>query len=259
MSISLAAAYDGLSQKRLKKLALDFVKSSTPADWDKSLLDQFVYTVIPRSIFLRSLPRGAHVLDLGAGDGSLAIFKGWPLVSRPDIKMYAVSLDVGERFDLYESYELSNFEEKLPDFGGMMFDAVVCAHFIEHLTDPSRALKFFSSRLKPGGRVYLEWPHPISKTMPSLTAFHELGVKVMTTNFFDDQTHVDAWNIDKIVEYASDAGLQINTYGRLWFDYAADQLLAHGKASNDPVALTYAVWYKFAWAQYLLLSKPLDK
>jgi len=43
----------------------------------------------------------------------------------------------------FEHYEISNFEETLPDFGGMLFDSIICSHFIEHVANPARALQFF--------------------------------------------------------------------------------------------------------------------
>lgn len=258
MLMTVAAPFDDLSNADLEKRVLEFAEAPAEERWKKPLLDQYLNTVIPRAVFLRNAPAGADLLDLGAGDGGLAVFKSWPFVTRPDIRMHAVSLDVGERFDLYEDYELGNFEEVLPNFGGMQFDSIICSHFIEHLTDPMRALRFFGARLKPGGTVYIEWPHAVSKNMPSLSVLRDRGVNVMTTNFFDDTTHVEAWPMPEIAEGLRAAGLQINACGRVWFDFIADQLMAYGRADDNPVDLTYAVWYKFAWAQYLIASKPLN-
>ena len=154
-------------------------------------------------------------------------------------------------------FELGNFEEALPNFNGMLFDAIMCSHFIEHISDPIRALQFISTRLKPGGSVYLEWPHPMSKNMPSLTKLHDIGVNVMTTNFYDDLTHKEAWTMDHIASGLESKGLRISACGRVWFDFIADELMAHGKAANNAIDLTYAVWYKFAWAQFVVASKPL--
>ncbi len=256
MPIDVGAPYDNLPLAELKERVLAFASNPIEERWNRSLLGQYVNTVIPRSVFLRNACVNAHILDLGAGDGGLAIFKSWPFVTRPDLRMHAVSLEVGERFDLYEDYEISNFEQTLPDFGGMPFDSIICSHFIEHLSNPARALQFFGARLKPGGSVYLEWPHPVSKKMPSMTLLQERGVNVMTINFFDDKTHIEAWPMFEIAEGLQAAGLQINTAGRVWFDFFADQLMAHGKTDNNAVDLTYAIWYKFAWAQYLIATKP---
>ncbi len=256
MPIDVGAPYDNLPAAELKERVLAFASNPIEERWNRSLLGQYVNTVIPRSIFLRNACVDAHILDLGAGDGGLAIFKSWPFVTRPDLRMHAVSLEVGERFELYEDYEISNFEQALPDFGGMQFDSIICSHFIEHLSNPARALQFFGARLKPGGSVYLEWPHPVSKKMPSMTLLQERCINVMTVNFFDDKTHIEAWPMFEIAEGLQAAGLQINTAGRVWLDFLADQLMAHGRMDNNAVDLTYAVWYKFAWAQYLIATKP---
>jgi 2-polyprenyl-3-methyl-5-hydroxy-6-metoxy-1,4-benzoquinol methylase len=257
MVFNASAPFDSLSRAELREHVLKFVASEFPIHWDKGLLDQYVNSVIPRSIFVRNAPENAHLLDLGAGDGGLAMLKSWPLVTRRDLRMHAVSLECGAQFSQYEDYELGNFEETLPNFDGMLFDAIICSHFIEHITDPTRALQFFSKRLKPGGAVYVEWPHPFSKNMPSLTVLRDVGVNVMTTNFYDDLTHKEAWEMDYIASGIESAGLRISACGRVWFDFVADQLMAHGRNSNNIVDMTYAIWYKFAWAQYIVASKPL--
>jgi SAM-dependent methyltransferase len=256
MVFNVASPFDNLSQSDLENRVLNFASSEKSETWDKIVLDQYVNTVIPRSIFVRNTSANAHLLDLGAGDGGLATLKSWPLVTRRDIRMHAVSLEEGEQFSLYEDFELSDFEEALPDFNGIFFDAIMCSHFIEHISDPLRALRFFADRLKPGGAVYLEWPHPVSKLMPSLTVLRDIGVDVMTTNFYDDLTHKEAWAMDYIASGLESTGLQISACGRVWFDFVADELMTHGKAMNNAVDMTYAIWYKFAWAQYLVASKP---
>ncbi|WP_292528813.1 bifunctional 2-polyprenyl-6-hydroxyphenol methylase/3-demethylubiquinol 3-O-methyltransferase UbiG [Methylocystis sp.] len=257
MVFNVASPFDNLSPADLQRQVMDFASSENPKTWDKTILDQYVNCIIPRSIFFRNTAANAHVLDLGAGDGGLATLKSWPLVTRRDIKMYAVSLEKGAQFSLYEDFELGNFEEALPNFNAMLFDAIMCSHFIEHISDPIRALQFISTRLKPGGSVYLEWPHPMSKNMPSLTKLHDIGVNVMTTNFYDDLTHKEAWTMDHIASGLESKGLRISACGRVWFDFIADELMAHGKAANNAIDLTYAVWYKFAWAQFVVASKPL--
>jgi len=256
MVFNVASPFDNLSQADLQKRVLDFASSRLTKNWDKSILDQYVNAVIPRSIFFRSAAANAHLLDLGAGDGGLATLKVWPFVTRRDIRMHAVSLEEGAQFSLYEDFELADFEKTLPDFNGLLFDAIMCSHFIEHISDPLRALQFFATRLKPGGAVYLEWPHPVSKKMPSLTVLRDMGIDVMTTNFYDDLTHKEAWEMNDIASGLQSTGLQINACGRVWFDFLADELMTHGKATNNAVDMTYAVWYKFAWAQYLIASKP---
>ena len=60
----------------------------------------------------------------------------------------------------------------------------------------------------------------------------------------------------EIVDGAQAAGFQINTTGRVWFDFLADPLIAHSSTHNNSADLACAVWYKFIWAQYLIATEP---
>ena len=178
----------------------------------------------------------------GLARGTLSVYRNWPLFRRPDIKMYALSLSKGERFDDYDAYELKNFEEANGIFDGIDLQAFVCCHFIEHMADPRRTLDFFDQRLPLGGRIYLEWPHPISKRMPSRMLLVDRGIDIMTTRFDDDPTHIEAWNMGEIIALLQERGFIIETTGRAHFPFLADELRNHGRALSDPVRNTLAVW-----------------
>ena len=86
-------------------------------------VDTWLHLSSPRVRFLKTLPYGASVLDLGAGDGSLALFKNWLTPHRPDIQLYGVSLADGPYTAMYDGWENKNFEVDEP-FRGQLFDAV---------------------------------------------------------------------------------------------------------------------------------------
>jgi SAM-dependent methyltransferase len=218
-------------------------------------VDTTFNTVTPRSIFIKNLRRGVRLLDVGAGDGTLSVYRRWPIFSRLDIKMYALSLTKGERFDEYDAYELKNFEEIDDVFANIDLQAFVCCHFIEHMTDPRRTIEFFRRRLRPGGRVYLEWPHPISKRMPSRALFINKGIQVSTIRFDDDATHIEAWSMAELSTILTEKGFVIETAGRTHFPFLADELRNHGRMQSDPVRTTLAVWAFVGWAQYLVAVK----
>jgi 2-polyprenyl-3-methyl-5-hydroxy-6-metoxy-1,4-benzoquinol methylase len=222
---------------------------------DKIVLDEYHGAITPRSIFLKNLRADAAVLDLGAGNGMLTAFKSWPGIKRPDIKMYAVSLGIGEHFHLYQDYEINDFEKSFPQFDGMAFDAVMCAHFIEHLRDPDRCIRWIASRLAPGGRVYLEWPHVVSKKLPKSSFFSANGLNVMTSNFYDDGTHIEAWNMNDIVNMCHRSGLALETFGRIHFDRVATLFNQLAHATGDSVYGTFSVWLRVGWPQYLVAYK----
>lgn len=248
-------AHDDLPPEELEAEVLTWLKETQPGPISRGETEIAFNAVTPRSIFLKNLPFGSRLLDLGAGDGSLSIYKDWPLFARPDLKMYALSLDKGEMFDRYEAYELKNFETEASIFSGMSFEGVVCAHFIEHMQDPEGTIKFLSKRQPVGGRLYLEWPHPISKKMPPRHRLVDLGINISTTRFDDDQTHIEAWPQDRIIGLLEDNGFGVETSGRLHLPYLANCMRDIGRELNSTAHLTLGFWARFGWAQYIVASK----
>jgi len=248
--------YDMMVESQLTERIISWIESRDTPSTSCNEIDLAFNSVTPRSVFLKNIARGASLLDLGAGDGSLSVYRNWPLFRRPDIKMYAFSLSKGERFGDYDAYELENFEKTNEVFRGIALQAFVCCHFIEHMADPRRTLDFFGQRLQPGGRIYLEWPHQISKRMPSRTLMIDKGIDIMTTRFDDDPTHVEAWDMSEIVFLLRERGFVIETKGRAHFPFLAEELRNHGRAMSDPVRNTLAVWALVGWAQYVIAAKP---
>jgi SAM-dependent methyltransferase len=248
-------AFDDLSTENLAYAVHEWVQEQGPTSTDLVAIDQAWNLFLPRTVFLKSLPTASTILDVGAGDGGMAIFKQWPLVQRPDLRLFALSLEIGERFDLYEAFEIKNFEDDPNIFGDQQFDAVVCAHFIEHMSTPRGAIEFFARKLRSGGRLYLEWPHPLAKRIPSRSAIVERGSDIGTTNFFDDDTHVDAWPAEQLIKLLEENGFAIESGGRVYLPWIAEQMRNHALADKDKTRLTLAFWAAFGWAQYLVLNR----
>jgi SAM-dependent methyltransferase len=137
--------------------------------------------------FLRSLPPGARVLDVGCGNNSPRDAK----VLRPDL-VYT-GLDVGDynqqdsiRYaDSYILVSPAEFANAISAHEGRM-DAVVSSHNLEHSDDPAAVLSGMVAALRPGGRLFLAFPCEASVRFPSRRG---------TLNFFDDATHktVPVW------------------------------------------------------------------
>jgi SAM-dependent methyltransferase len=212
-------------------------------------------SIMPRTVFLKNLPLYSSVIDLGAGDGGLSTLKSWPVPARADLKLYAVSLEKGSYFDQYDGYALGNFDLELPQLDGAPFDALLCCNFLEHIKDPERCVAWMSSALKPGGRLFLEWPHEAWKQMPSMTELQERGYGAYTTNFWDDTTHVDAWPMERILDAMSMSKLSIESTGRLYFPWLGDELRNQGFRYDDMAQRTYGVWLRFGLGQFVVASK----
>jgi SAM-dependent methyltransferase len=248
--------FDDLDEATLCEFVSGWLQSPETPRTTLEQTDQAFNLVTPRSVFLKNLPFGSSLLDLGAGDGTLSVYRNWPLYDRFDIKMYALSLMKGIRFDLYDGYELKNFEEAEDLFPGVTLNAIVCAHFIEHMNEPHKTLDLFASRLAPGGCVYLEWPHALSKRMPPRLSLIKNGVNISTTRFDDDDTHVDTWSMEKIISLLQERKMVIETAGRVHFTFLADELRNHGHAQVDIARTTMGLWARVGWAQYLVAFKP---
>ena len=230
------------------RLAQDFSSQSSDAHYSYNAL-------LPRLNFLKNLPRNSTLLDLGAGDGSLSTYREWPLNPRLDIRLLALSLSKGEMFNKYDGFELKNFETDPDIFSNERIDAVVCCHFIEHMTNPEPTIKFLANRLGSGGRIYLEWPHVLSKKMPQRQWLVDNGVNISTTRSDDDGTHIEAWDIGQIQSLIEANGFYVEATARIVLPDVADRMRDVSKKNNDVVGNTLAFWAKFGWSQYLIAER----
>jgi SAM-dependent methyltransferase len=213
-------------------------------------IDAWLHLSSPRVRFVKTLPYGASVLDLGAGDGSLALFKGWLPPHRPDLRLYGVSLQDGIHTALYDGWENKNFERDEP-FSGRSFDAVFCSHFVEHIEGgPGRLMPWIASRLVPQGRVYIETPSVFSKTGPRRATLRAAGYMVSTTNFYDDATHKDTVDLESLRNSFERSGFFVDESG-YWRNPFLEPILANSSDhANGEFHATAAVWMATRFAQY---------
>ncbi|MCY3771137.1 MAG: methyltransferase domain-containing protein [Gemmatimonadetes bacterium] len=107
---------------------------------------------------ITNLRAGSRVLDIGAGFGGnltyLAEIAPFPL------KLFANDLKFEPEARSYLSDRgvtlIEGPIEEVPC--EERFDAIICQHAIEHVTDPGRLVRWISDHLEPGGVVYLETP-----------------------------------------------------------------------------------------------------
>lgn len=158
-----------------------------------------------KQAFLRSLPPGAKVLDVGCGNNSPRDAK----MLRPDL-VYT-GLDVGDynqqdsiRYaDAYIVVPPAGFADAIARHAGQM-DAVVSAHNLEHCDDPAAVLRAMAVALRPGGQLFLAFPCEASVRFPSRRG---------CLNFFDDATHQSVPRWDAVGETLRSADMQV-VYGR---------------------------------------------
>lgn len=132
--------------------------------------------------FIRALPPGARVFDIGCGNRSPERVK----VLRPDL--YYVGIDVQDyeqsqrSVGLADEYRVTSAASFLSAIGAerASMDAVVSSHNLEHCENPMAVIANMAGALKPGGRLYLSFPCEASVALPSRRG---------SLRFSDDPTH----------------------------------------------------------------------
>ncbi|NOT87234.1 MAG: methyltransferase domain-containing protein [Lysobacter sp.] len=210
----------------------------------------------PRTSFLKMLAQDAKVVDIGAGDGSLSVFRSWPRPKRADLKMYAYSIEKGSHFDQFEDYRLSDWNKEMPVFDGVRFDAAVSAHFIEHIREPESIVDWLKLHLVDGGRAYVEWPSPNSIDLPSRHALIDAGVELIISRFDDDDTH-RAGLPDRAAMCSAfrENGFEIEQEGVIRMPWIEEQLMATQRDNTDRFPRQAAFWLMTGWSQYLIARK----
>ncbi len=216
---------------------------------------ELYFTFHPRTAFLKTLPPGSKVVDIGAGDGSLSVFRKWPAPQRADLELYAYSIEKGRLFDDFKGFEVSDWNASPPEFDGTIFDAIICAHFIEHIEDPASLAAWASRKLGNDARVYLEWPSPESLALPSRSELEDAGVPLIISRFDDDHTHRELPDADAVAASLQAKGFSITTRGIVRLPWLEDELLAHFRDDDDGFSRQAAFWSYTGWSQYLVAER----
>ena len=218
---------------------------------------EFMHLTHPRTIFVKSLRQRAVLLDMGAGNGSLQVFRTWLRPTRTDIRIYAYAMERGQAFDAYDRYELGEWPDRKPDFDGEQFDAILTSHFIEHTPDAREVVKWAAGRLKQEGRLYVEWPSPNSKGLPSLSEVRGWGIPILISNYHDDATHRDLPERHVVIEAIQDSGMVLEQEGLIRNPLVEQEALAHLKRGvRDEFLMQTAYWSHTRWAQFVVASRP---
>jgi SAM-dependent methyltransferase len=153
--------------------------------------------------FIDLIPPGGKVLDIGCGNDSPSRTKR----QRPDI--FYIGLDIGDYnqrvsadqvADRYIVTSPGEFADEIRALEGQL-DAVISSHNLEHCDEPDAVLRAMCRSLKPGGILYLSFPSEASVSFPSRRG---------TLNYYDDATHRDVPEFDKVRAAVRDEGLQIS-------------------------------------------------
>jgi SAM-dependent methyltransferase len=235
---------------------VDWYKQKRRAQLSAGEAQEVYFLQHPRTSFLKMLPTNSSVVDIGAGDGSLSVFRSWPKPLRTDLQMHAYSIEKGSRFDDFEGYELSDWNERRPQFPGLKFDAAISAHFIEHIADPYSIADWLREHLAENGRAYIEWPSPYSLRLPSRSELLKEGVDLMISRFDDDDTHRAALpERSALCNRLSEQGFEVEQEGMIRMPWIEHQLMATLRDSQDAFPRQAAFWLMTGWSQFVIAAR----
>ncbi len=192
-----------------------------------------------------------RMLDIGCGNHSAGKANYWfknCVYSGIDKQNY--NNDETDMALMEKYYEIdleSNVEDtdKLPD---LYYDVIVCSHIIEHITTGIRLIEILSKKIKPGGKIYIEFPAVRSLKFPKMYG---------TLNFCDDETHIRLYSIQEVANTLLKSGFLIKKAGtrrnpkRILF-FPIILLLDFIKTGK---LVAYGFWDILGFAEYVFAEK----
>lgn len=204
-----------------------------------------------RAKFVAEVPAGGNLLDLGSSDGqTLRHF----FELRPDLSLAASDFaGTPGTYPPGTDFKRADFDADRLPWGDREFDAITCMHVVEHLQEPRRLVSEAARLLKPGGRIYVETPHPKSLTTMSATGG---GAGTVTMNFFDDPTHVRVVTTDALSRDLKVVGLvpEVSGVSRNLFFAAAYPLYAAVRSTGRKRFVAQLHW--MGWSAYIIARRP---
>jgi SAM-dependent methyltransferase len=126
------------------RLSEDFTRRSKIEDVGRWHVTRFVEAAA------ESIPKGARLLDAGAGECAYKRFFG-------HCAYVGIDLGVGDRSWTWSNIDTFARLDALPLADGSI-DAVLCTQVIEHVEQPRAVVRELFRVLKPGGALYLTAP-----------------------------------------------------------------------------------------------------
>ena len=218
-------------------------------------LETIFWLMYPRFRFLKTVKPNAVFLDIGASTGALAHWREWQSPRRMDIKMYGVDLVRGENAGLYEAWEVVDLDIRRPNFPGVMFDAFLASHLIEHISSLDSLLGYIHDVANPSARLYFEWPAPKTLTFPKCTELAARGLTIQTCNFFDDSTHRQTYELAAVQTQLARAGFRVIERGEINLGLVAEEMMARGRRLDNLLYRQMGFWAAVGWSNYIIAER----
>jgi SAM-dependent methyltransferase len=190
------------------------------------------------------------LLDVGCGNHSASRTKRWfPRCRYFGLDRQTYNNDAGD-FALMERFYQADLETSdLSEVPDGFFDAVVCAHVLEHLRGGLALVERLPAKLGPGGELYVEFPSVRSLGLPSARG---------TLNFCDDASHVRVYSVREVSNLLLAQGLVIRRAGRRrsWSRAMLTPLVAAASWVRDGSPGGGSFWDLTGFADFVWAARP---
>ena len=165
------------------------------------LMKPFRFKILNRMLKGNSV----NVLDIGCGNHSYRLARKFLNINNYyglDKVIYDDESTYSEIPNFYKADLDSDLAvlEEVPS----NLDLIILSHVIEHTYKFEQYIEILLSKLKSGGIIYIETPHPRTLKYPSAVGF---------MNFHDDETHVRCFSIKDIANVLIPHGIKIKKAG----------------------------------------------
>ena len=164
-------------------------------------LKPFRFKVLRRLSKMKSL----KILDVGCGNESYGLARKFLNIS-DYVGIDKVSYDGEEGYTDIPKVIFLDLDSNLDELDTLDndFDLIIMSHIIEHTKKFEIYSKKICDKLKKGGILYIETPHPRTLDFPSAMGF---------LNFYDDDTHVRCFSQNEVEKYLIKLDMNIVSSG----------------------------------------------
>lgn len=213
-----------------------------------------------RLAFIRGkLPaKGGVILDVGCGNHSPRITKRYlPACTYHGIHDSRWNLDEADDRALDELFVLDlNVPGSLTAVRDDAYDAVICSHILEHISEPGRVLQELAGKVKCGGVLYVETPSERSLRLPRA----DRGWLVFRgcLNFDDDETHKELVEPEEMAVVLRDMGFLVDgpRDRRMWRRVLLFPFYCVGCLLFKGFVPASVLWDVTGFAKYLVALRP---
>lgn len=195
--------------------------------------------------------RPLNYLDVGCGNHMPQVTKKrFPAWNYYGLDRADYNVDAADKAVMAGYYRVDLATGTLDSLPDAFFDIIVMSHVLEHLHNGLDVLDGLTHKLKPGGRIYLEFPSERSLALPSMKG---------TLQFCDDDTHVRVYGVREVANRLMAGGLTVTKAGprRYWVRIVVlpivvplKLLLGRGFEAGD-------FWDVTGFADYVFARKPI--